>query len=453
MMQSIFPCRRDRAAISSLLLMLALAAGGCQMLPPLPGEPIETSIPPAQQSIASHDFQLDDEQQLVGNLALVPAQGNDTLSDLARHYGLGYNDITLANADLDPWLLSEQQSVLLPLQFIVPEAPRKGIVLNLANMRMFYYPKQQSGTVRTYPVGVGRDGWDTPLGATRIVAKKANPDWTVPESIHREHRALGDPLPAVVHAGPDNPLGAYAMPLAIGNYLIHGTNKPYGIGMQVSHGCIQMYPEDIETLFPEVDVGTPVRIVHQPYLAAWRDDNLYLEVHQPLEKWIKQDAQLVKELQKKLQKLAMQHDAKVDWLLVDKALQRKDGVPVPVLQQASSYAELKATALPLRHPEVLNGQPQVRALSAGDWSVMAASFAQESEAQKFAAMLNHQGPPMPARKVAKDGGFQVIAGPYKSAKEAKIAAKRIKSNFDTDAVTVAPVVGNTQAAAIATINN
>lgn len=423
------------------------------MLPTLPIESQEATIPPAQESIASHDFTLDAEQKMVGSLAVVPAQENDTLSDLARHYGLGYNDITLANAELDPWLLSDRQPVLLPLQFIVPDAPRKGIVLNLANMRMFYFPKKQPNTVKTYPVGVGRDGWDTPLGATQIVAKKANPDWTVPESIQREHRALGDPLPPVVHSGPDNPLGYYAMPLGIGNYLIHGTNKPYGIGMQVSHGCIQMYPEDIETLFPKVDVGTPVRIVHQPYLAAWRDDNLYLEAHQPLEKWAKQDEQMIKELQQKLQKLAMEHHASVDWTLVDKTLQRKDGVPVAVLQGSPQLAEQKAAVLQLRHPARLNGQPQLAELSATDWSVLAASFAQENEAQKFAAMLNHQGPPLPARKVLKDGAYQVVAGPFKTAKEARLAAKRIKSSFEIDAVAVEPAAQHSQAAAMRTINN
>lgn len=445
--------RGRRATFISSCLLLALTVGGCQMLPTLPEDNPQTVIPPTQESIASHDFTLDDEQKMVGSLAVVPAQNSDTLSDLARHYGLGYNDITLANAELDPWLLGDQQPVLLPLQFIVPDAPRKGIVLNLANMRMFYFPKKQPNTIKTYPVGVGRDGWDTPLGATQIVAKKANPDWTVPESIQREHRALGDPLPAIVHSGPDNPLGYYAMPLGIGNYLIHGTNKPYGIGMQVSHGCIQMYPEDIETLFPKVDVGTPVRIVHQPYLAAWRDDNLYLEVHQPLEKWAKQDAQMIKQLQQKLQKLAMEHNATVDWVLVDKALRRKDGVPVPVMQGSQDLAMVKATALQLRHPVLLNGQPQLAELSGADWSVLAASFAQESDAQKFAAMLNHQGPPLPARKVVKDGVYQVVAGPFKSAKDARLAVKRIRSTFETDAVALEPAVHHNQAAVLTTINN
>lgn len=430
--------RSSRRAIFPLILSSGLGLGGCQLLPSISEPVAEIAAPTGVESIASHDFTLADEQSMVGELAVVPAGNDDTLSDLARHFGLGYNDIALANPAVDPWIVAEQQPLLLPLQFILPEAPRKGIVLNLANMRMFYFPKQQPGNVKTYPVGIGRDGWDTPLGSTQIVAKKANPDWTVPESIHREHQALGDPLPAVIHSGPDNPLGAYAMPLGIGNYLIHGTNKPYGIGMQVSHGCIQMYPEDIETLFHKVDVGTPVRIVHQPYLAAWHDENLYLEVHQPLEKWAKQDAQMVKELQKRLQKIAMQHNVSVDWLRVDSALQRKDGVPVPVQQGGFELAELKATALRLRHPDWLAGRSPLAELSADDWSVIAASFINEDEARKFTAMLNHQGPPIPARKVAKEGVYQVIAGPFKNKKQAKVVAKRIKTNFDMDAQLIEP---------------
>ena len=420
------------------LLLFAAVLSGCQTLPLLPENQLQTYRPHKAETISSHEFALGSEQAMVGQLASVDASDNDTLSDLARHYGLGFNDISIANAGVDPWTLQTDQPVLLPLQFILPEAPRKGIVLNLANMRMFYYPKADTGSVSTYPVGIGRDGWNTPLGATQIVAKKADPVWTVPESIQQEHLQLGEPLPKVVRSGPDNPLGKYAMPLGIGNYLIHGTNKPYGIGMQVSHGCVQLYPEDIEAVFNKVDVGTPVRIVHQPYLTAWHEDMLYLEAHQPLEKWAKQDKQLVKDVQKKLQKLAAQNNASVDWQRVDAVLKRADGVPTPVLQNSPDLAELKLNAVQLQHPEQLFGQPQVTELSEADWSVLAASFTEENEAQKLAAMLNHQGPPIPARKVAKDGVFQVVAGPFKNKKETKLIAKRIKSNFDIDAIAVAP---------------
>lgn len=420
-------------------VILSLLLSGCQSLPIFSDSQPEHIVWNSKaDSIASHEFALPPEQGMVGTLASITSRENDTLSDIGRHYGLGFNDITIANADLDPWTLPAEQTVLLPLSFVLPEGPRNGIVLNLANMRMFFYPKNQTNTVLTYPVGIGRQGWNTPLGQTRIVAKKANPDWTVPESIHREHQALGDPLPKVIHAGPDNPLGSYAMPLGFDGYLIHGTNKPYGIGLQVSHGCVQLYPEDIEALFNKVEVGTPVRIVHQPYMTAWQDDMLYLEAHHPLEKWEKQQKQLQKDIRKKLQQLAAEKQAAVDWNKVERILQRADGVPTPVLAESADLPELIANAAQLAHPEQFYGQPVIKELSDSDWSILAASFENESDAQKLAAMLNHQGPPIPARKIAKDGSYQVVAGPFKNKKEAKTVAQRIKLNFDMDVKAIDP---------------
>ncbi|MGZ4960689.1 MAG: L,D-transpeptidase family protein [Methylomonas sp.] len=434
--------RRPALKVSFLPISLTLGflLSGCQLLQisDVP-EPPQTVWQEKIQSIVSHEFPLASDQNIVGTLASIDSREKDTLSDIARHYGLGYNDITIANAAIDPWTPSEQ-SVLLPLRFIVPDAPRKGIVLNLANMRMFYYPKNQPNTLLTYPVGIGRQGWNTPLGVTQIAAKKANPAWTVPESIHREHNEMGDPLPKVIQAGPDNPLGSYAMPLGFNGYLIHGTNKPYGIGMQVSHGCVQLYPEDIEALFNKVDVGTQVRIVHQPYLSAWDRDMLYLEAHKPLAKWTKEDKQLRKDARKQLKKLASEKSVTVDWDKVDRILERSDGIPTPVLAQSQDLPELSANAVKLQHPEQLYGQPLVAGeLTDSDWSILAASFPSESDAQKLAAMLNHQGPPIPARKVEKDGSYQVVLGPFKNKKETKAVAKRIKQNFELDVTTIEPV--------------
>ncbi|MCQ8102757.1 L,D-transpeptidase family protein [Methylomonas sp. SURF-2] len=389
------------------------------------------------ETVETHAFALAEGQGMVGTLAAVDSQRDDTLSDLARHFGLGFTDITIANPGLEPWALADNQPVLLPVQFILPEAPRKGVVLNLANMRMFYYPRDQR--VLTFPVGIGRDGWNTPLGLTKIVAKKANPAWTVPQSIHREHRLLGDPLPKVIPSGPDNPLGNYAMPLGFTGYLIHGTNKPYGIGMQVSHGCVQLYPEDVEVLFGQVSVGTPVRIVHQPYLAAWDRDMLYLEAHGPLEKWRGQDKKLQADARARLKKLAEEKNAVVDWVRVDAVLNRADGIPTPVLLDGPDLVALAADALKVRRPERLYGQPEVGELTDGDWSVVIGSLEGEMDAQKLAAMLNHLGPQIPARKVEKDGVFQVVAGPFKSAKETRIMAKRIKSSFDLEATPIKPL--------------
>lgn len=426
-----------RQVILLLISIATLLTAGCQSTPILP-DLTPVSQPKKADTIASHEFSLTAGQAMVGSLATIDSRKNDTLSDIARHFGLGYNDITLANADVDPWALPADQPILLPLQFILPDAPHKGIVLNIANMRLFYYPKSQPNTLLTYPVGIGRDGWNTPLGQTTIVDKKSNPVWTVPESIHREHQELGDPLPKVIHAGPDNPLGSYAMPLGFSNYLIHGTNKPYGIGMQVSHGCVQLYPEDIKTLFNKVKVGTPVRIVHQPYLAAWDQDMLYLEAHQPLEKWGAQNKQLKKNVRKKLKQLAAEKQASVDWDKVEDILKRTDGIPSPVLTQSPNLPELVTAAMPLEHPEQFYGQPDIPELSNTDWSILAGSFNDENEAQKLTAMLTHQGPPIPARKITNAGQFQVVAGPFKNKKEVKTITKRIKQKFDLEVTPLEP---------------
>ncbi|MFA5924829.1 MAG: L,D-transpeptidase family protein, partial [Methylococcaceae bacterium] len=289
------------------VILLSILTSGCQHLAFFPDASeniITPEIHAETETIESHEFQLSDGQTMVGTIAAVNTRENDTLSDIARHFGLGYNDISKANPTITPWTPKPGSRILLPLQFILPAAPHKGIILNLANMRLFYYPKQKFGKVFTYPVGIGRQGWNTPMGLTSIVAKKANPSWVVPASIHQEHAEKGDSLPKVVAAGPDNPLGLYAMRLGFPGYLMHGTNKPYGIGMQVSHGCVQLYPEDIEVLFKKASVGMPVRIIHQPYLTAWHQDILYLEANEPLQKWTKDKSRLKKQLLKQLRQIS-----------------------------------------------------------------------------------------------------------------------------------------------------
>jgi len=330
--------------------------------------------------------------------------------------------------------------VLLPLQFILPDAPRKGIVLNLANMRMYYYPPKQPDTLFTYPLGIGREGWNTPLGQTTVVAKNANPAWVPPESIRREHAAKGDPLPAVVPPGPDNPLGNYALSLGFNRYLIHGTNKPYGVGMQVSHGCVRLYPEDIKMLFKNTSIGTPVRIVHQPYMMAWDGDMLYLEAHEPLQKWAGQQKQQQKSLLKQLRQSAAEKGATVDWEKVDRILQSANGIPTPILAASPELPELVANVPELEHPEHFYGAPVVPELTDSDWAILVADFDNKVTAQQLAAMLNHQGPPIPARKVEKDGSYQVIAGPFKNQKKAELVAHRIKMDFEMDIKLLQPEI-------------
>ncbi|MFW5451628.1 MAG: L,D-transpeptidase family protein [Methylophagaceae bacterium] len=226
---------------------------------------------------------VDENTRVVGHNLIVYSHKEDTLLDIARQFDLGYSEIVDANPDLDPWLPGSGQRVLVPNRFILPDAPKKGIVINLAEMRLYYYPKpkkNQRQQVITHPIGVGREGWTTPLGKTRIIQKKKDPTWTPPASILAEHLEKGDPLPKVVPAGPDNPLGAYAMRLGMPGYLLHGTNRPFGVGLRVSHGCIRLFPEDIEHMFGIVPVNTPVEILYQPYKAALYRDQLYLEAHE-----------------------------------------------------------------------------------------------------------------------------------------------------------------------------
>jgi len=219
---------------------------------------------------------------VIGSTKIIYADERDTLLDIARNHGFGYQDMKLANVNVDTWLPDDGQEVVLPSQFILPVASMDGIVLNVPEMRLYYYPPKEKGKLQevfTYPLGVGREGWNTPYIKTIIVEKKVNPNWYPPKSILKEHEEAGDPLPKIVKPGPENPLGNYAMRLGRRDYLIHGTNKPNGIGMRISHGCIRLYPEDIKELFSKVSLKTPVNIINQPYKIGVKNDVIYLEAH------------------------------------------------------------------------------------------------------------------------------------------------------------------------------
>jgi L,D-transpeptidase ErfK/SrfK len=223
---------------------------------------------------------------VIGEIRVVYAAHEDTLLDVARRYSIGYDELLKANPGVDRWLPGETTPIILPTRFILPPAPRDGIVLNVSEMRLYFFPKPAPGEkpmVMTFPVSVGRMDWKTPLGTTSVVAKQLDPPWYPPASIKAEHAAQGDFLPDVVPPGPDNPLGRHALRLGKAGYLIHGTDKPDGIGMRVTHGCIRMFPENIEWLFDHVAVGTPVHIVDAPVKVGWLAGNLFLETHSPLE--------------------------------------------------------------------------------------------------------------------------------------------------------------------------
>lgn len=222
-----------------------------------------------------------DGGDVVGALQMATLRSGVSLSTVVENYDIGYYELLEANPQMNPLHPYVGQRVVIPTQYVLPQASRQGIIINLAELRLYYFPPNQNVVV-TEPIGIGRQGWDTPEGTFKIVEKIPSPAWHVPASIAADSAKQGIILPAVVPPGPDNPLGNYAMRLSLPNYLIHGTNKPAGVGRRVSSGCIRMYPEDIASLFAMVAVNTPVTIVNQPFKAGWLNGQLYLEAHQPL---------------------------------------------------------------------------------------------------------------------------------------------------------------------------
>ncbi|MGA7801700.1 MAG: L,D-transpeptidase family protein [Gammaproteobacteria bacterium] len=273
---------------------------------------------------------------LVGHVQMVTARQQDTLLDIARRYDVGYDEIQLANPGVDMWLPGAGTRVVIPTRYILPK-PWEGIVVNVAEMRLFYFPKPkpgETGKVITFPVSIGRGNWQTPLATTRVLAKIKNPSWTPPASIRKEHEQMGEPsLPPVVPGGPGNPLGLFALQLGLPGYLIHGTNKPFGVGMRVSHGCIRLYPENIETLFKEVPVDTPVRIINRPEQVGWDRERVYVEAYPDRAK----DVTLARRLQsvrdmvrKEAARVPGRDIYNVDWTDVHDELAHPRGLPVDV---------------------------------------------------------------------------------------------------------------------------
>jgi L,D-transpeptidase ErfK/SrfK len=277
-----------------------------------------------------------DGSSVVGADTRMKTVYQDTLLDIARRNSLGYYEIIRANPGVDMWLPGEGSDILLPGRRILPPGPREGIVVNLPEHRLYYYPKPKKNekpVVITYPVSIGKMDWTTPLGETHVISKQKHPEWHPTESVRKEHIANGDPLPAVVKAGPDNPLGDYAMRLAVGNgtYLIHGTNNPMAVGMAITHGCIRMYPEDVAALFPLITTGTKVWLVNEPVKVAYVDGELLLEAHPPVDA----EGQTTAEpnldlLSQKLDKALGNSSAAIHWDFAKQALQAANGIPTVV---------------------------------------------------------------------------------------------------------------------------
>lgn len=281
-----------------------------------------------------------DDIAVVGVESVAIAGTDDTLADIARQYDIGHLEIRLANPEVGFWLPGEGTRVQIPSRYVLPKADRKGLVLNIPEMRLYYFApasgKDSPGMLITHPVSIGRMDWATPLGGARITTKVRNPSWVPPKSIHQEAAEEGESLPAVVPPGPDNPLGEYALKLNLPGYLLHGTNRPYGVGMRVTHGCIRMYPEDIEGLFERVPVGTPVMIVNQPVKVGWAQDGLYLEVHPTLE----EDERTAEDLKNiavdLLEQAAGEGAGRISGRTLMRALEEQSGMPVRVARKRES---------------------------------------------------------------------------------------------------------------------
>lgn len=277
---------------------------------------------------------------VVGQVQRIEAEAGDTLLSLGREHGIGYEEMRRANPSVDVWLPGEGTEVIIPSRYILPRGERDGVVVNVAEMRLYYYPdaeEAEQAVVETYPISVGRMDWSTPLGESRITEKTEDPYWFPPQSILTERREQGRPLPDAVPPGPDNPLGRHKMRLDIpgGAYLIHGTNEPRGIGMRVTHGCIRMFPEDVESLFNRLPSGASVRIVNQPVKAGWAADGLLIEAHPilPAEAENAYDPMKPPPMEKAVEAIAPVLDRRadrVDHQRLARAIDTADGMPARI---------------------------------------------------------------------------------------------------------------------------
>ncbi|MGD2097598.1 MAG: L,D-transpeptidase family protein [Desulfobacterales bacterium] len=396
---------------------------------PLPGQP--------EEKFERNHFWVAKEDDVIGRLAVIKLEKGDTLPDIARHFSLGINTVSAANPGVDTWVPETGERILLPLSFILPDTRRNGIVINLAAMRLFYFKKDgRQLAVSTYPVGIGTSEQPTPMGKMVITRKKFRPTWYVPAVIAKDHREKGDLLPANVPPGPLNPLGEYALYLSKSGYLVHGTNKPASIGLRATYGCIRLYPEDIKRLFESTPVKTPVRIVNQPYLVGQRDGIIYIEAHQPFE------GSGIDELKKtyaQLRNIEKKSGHAFDWGKVGKVMGEARGFPVPIFDIRHGNETNVSEIIRLKHPDKLYGKPQIPELKTDAWYVLAATLHDKANALRLAAIINHQGPPIPARVLSANGRHRVLAGPFENRSAAKDAVKQLKIDLEIDGVLVEPV--------------
>lgn len=420
-----------------ILSALVLSLGGCVSTRSVLVEPEQlplSGLP--EEKLERNNFSVSSEDGVVGRLASIRLNKGDTLADVARHFSLGINEISAANPGVDIWAPESGKLIILPLRFVLPDAPRKGIVINLAAMRMFQYKRKgRSLVVSTYPVGIGAEDRPTPMGPTFVKRKVTKPVWHVPASIAERHRQKGDPLPSKVLPGPLNPLGEYALYLNKSSYLIHGTNKPASVGLNATNGCLRLYPEDIKRLYESTPVNTPVNIVYQPYLIGRSGGLVYMEVHTSLDK---SESVELERLYAKLRNVEKRSAHPLDWGRIKTVLAEARGIPVPIFEINERSGKKTEETVEVRHPGKLYGKPGIPELTVDAWYVLAADLRNETEAVRLAAIINHQGPPIPARVIPKGDRYRVIAGPFQDKSEAKDALKRLKIDLEIAGILVEP---------------
>ena len=424
-----------------VLFIFIVYLNGCALVKKIEVKPSPVRTHPEEkipeEKIEKNDFSVAKGEDVIGRLAVVRLEKGDTLPDIARHFSLGINALSATNPGVDVWVPKAGERILLPLSFVLPDAPRKGIVINLAAMRLFRFKGEgHSLAVSTYPLGVGTLERPSPTGQTYVARKATRPTWHVPASIAKDHLKKGDPLPAKVLPGPQNPLGEYALYLSKSTYLIHGTNKPASIGLRATNGCIRLYPEDVKKLYENNSVKTPVYIVNQPYLLGQCNGVVYMEVHAPPEDL---DAVEFDKIYIKLRNIEKESGCKLDWSKVKEVLAEARGIPVPIFEIRQGVERGPVKTIEVKHPEKLYGKPEVPELQMEAWYVLAADLRDEMEALRISAMINHQGPQIPARVVSKRDSYRVMAGPFNDIGEAKDAAKRLKIDLEIDGILIEPV--------------
>lgn len=380
---------------------------------------------PARQALRV----LEPGSEVVGELQFVYSRYEDTLIDIARAHGLGYHAIRNANPDVDAWLPGEGTRVVLPRLHVLPQGHRSGIVINLPEMRLYDYTPGD-GQLMTYPISIGRMEWGTPLGTLRVIEKKEKPIWHPPASIREAFAERGEPLPARVPPGPDNPLGEFAMRLSNPSYLIHGTNWPQGIGMRATHGCIRLGPEDIEHLFGRIPVGTQVHIVNEPVKAGWSGDTLYLEAHPVLEEL--QDPGNLTPAVQAVVAATETRKAHIDWDAVKGVAGERTGIPQPVGvldAQADTAQPADETQTPV--PIELEA---VQEAGATHWYVQMGSFGDADNARRLAERLREAGFTVRLEDHRPSGATatRVLVGPEREMDDARALVRAVRTAVGED---------------------